>query len=103
MSIKSPILRAALKASAEVRYTVGNVSIDNGLGEGTDAYNAFWTDEAAFVEVAYIESTFREGGHINCDEREPGQNLEHARLKKLLTKYATPALRSAFKKAYPNT
>ena len=94
MKIVSPILRAALSASAEVRYTVGNVSIDNNLEEGTDAWNAFWDDANSYYEVAYVESTFREHGHINCDERTPGMNFEHARLKKILKQFGTPELRA---------
>jgi hypothetical protein len=94
MKITSPILCAALKASEEFRYTVGNVSIDNNLEEGTDAWNDFWNDATSYYEVAYVESTFREGGHINCDERTPGMNFEHARLKKILKQFGTPELRA---------
>jgi len=98
----SVILKKALKASNEMRYSVGNVSTDNGLVEGTEAYNSFWDDDTAYSELAWVESTFREGGHINCDERAPGMNLEHARLKKLLKEFHTPARAAAFKKAYPS-
>jgi len=96
MSIKSLIMQAALNASNEFRYTSLNVSIDNKLGvvnevygkdNVTDAYNDFWTEKEAYAELLYVESTFRESGHINCDERDPGMNFEHARLKKLIKKY----------------
>lgn len=97
--ITSPIMKAALKTSGEFRHIIENVSVDEKLGdEGSDAWNAYWTDEEAYCEVAYVESTFREAGHINCDERTPGMNFEHARLKKILTKFATPMLRAAAKK-----
>ena len=98
----SVILEKALRASNEFRFTVGNVSTDNGLVEETEAYNSFWDDDNAYSEVAYVESTFREGGHINCDERTPGMNFEHARLKKILKEHHTPARAAAFKKAYPS-
>ena len=88
MAIKSSIMRDALRTSAEFRYTAENVSTDERLEEGSDAYNDFWTDKTAYSELLYVESTFREGGHINCDERTPGMNFEHARLKKLIKKYA---------------
>ena len=88
MSIKSSIMRDALRTSAEFRHTAENVSHDENVEYGSDAYNDFWTDKNAYAELLYVESTFREGGHINCDERTPGMNFEHARLKKLIKKYA---------------
>ena len=88
MSIKSSIMRDALRTSAEFRYTAENVSQDEEVENGSDAYNDFWTDKTAYSELLYVESTFREGGHINCDERRRGMNFEHARLKKLIKKYA---------------
>ena len=88
MTTKSPIMRDALRTSAEFRHTAENVSTDEGLEQDSDAYNDFWTDKNAYAELLYVESTFREGGHINCDERTPGMNFEHARLKKLIKKYA---------------
>jgi len=97
--ITSPIMQAALKTSGEFRHTIENVSVDERLGkEGSDEWNAYWTDQMAYCEVAYVESTFRESGHINCDERTPGMNFEHARLKKILAKFGTPELRAAAKR-----
>ena len=106
MKIVSPILRAALNASNEFRYTSLNVSIDNKLGvvnevygkdDVTTAYNEFWNDETAYCELVYVEGTFRESGHINCDERDPGMNFEHKRLKNLLKQFGTPELRACAK------
>jgi len=88
MSIKSSIMRDALRTSAEFRYTAENVSQDEEVENGSDAYNDFWTDKTAYSELLYVESTFREHGHINCDERRRGMHFEHARLKNLIKKYA---------------